>query len=241
MSITRRDFVAASALALGCRLAEDGSAAAPRLGAAGPLVLFQGDSITDCGRERRADQSSSASLGFGYPLLIAAALSRSGTGRVFRFGNRGVSGNRSSDLLHRWRADTLALRPSIVSLLVGVNDYAHKRAGFYHGTTADLEHACDELLATTHLELPAARLIVMEPFLIRAGVVDASWLAEFAAYRTAVRLAAVRAQATFVELQETFDSLSTPGPPERWSTDGIHPTLAGHALIAERWQMAVSL
>lgn len=233
--------MAASALALACRNTKNSSAAAPLLGSAGPLVLFQGDSITDCGREAGADESSSASLGFGYPLLIAAALSRIGANGAFRFGNRGVSGNRSSDLVHRWRADTLALRPSIISVLIGVNDFAHRRAGFYHGTPADLEHACDQMLAAARVALPAARLILMEPFLIQAGAVDASWLAEFAAYRAAVRGAAMRANAAFVELQEAFDSLSAQGSPERWSRDGIHPTLAGHAVIAERWQIAVSL
>lgn len=241
MRITRRGFVAASALALGCRRSGSTSAAAPLLDATGPLVLFQGDSITDCGREAGANENSSESLGFGYPLLLAAALSRSGTNRPIRFGNRGVSGNRSSDLAHRWRADTLALRPSVVSMLIGVNDFVHKRAGFYQGTPQDLEHACDQMLTATRLELPAARLIVMEPFLIRAGAVDASWIAEFAVYRAAVRRAAVGAGATFVELQEAFDTLSERGTSERWSRDGIHPTLAGHAVIAERWQMAVSL
>lgn len=241
MRVTRRDFVAASALALACRQSRNSSAAAPLLDATGPLLLFQGDSITDCGREPGADENSSASLGFGYPLLVAAALSRSGASGGFRFANRGVSGNRSSDLAHRWRADTLALRPSLVSVLIGVNDFAHRRAGFYHGTAEDLERACDQILAGTRAELPDTRLIVIEPFLIRSGAVDASWLAEFAAYRTAVRRAAARSNATFVELQEAFDSLSGQAPAERWSRDGIHPTLAGHAVIADRWQMAASL
>jgi lysophospholipase L1-like esterase len=47
------------------------------------------------------------------------------------------------------------------------------------------------------------------------------------------------AGATFVPLQAAFDAAAARGGPAHWLADGVHPTPAGHALIAERWRTAV--
>lgn len=216
------------------------SAAAPLPTSDGPLVLFQGDSITDGGRDARVDSNSSSALGFGYPLLVAAALLESQTAAGFRFLNRAVSGNRSGDLLNRWERDALSSDAAILSVLIGVNDYAHRRAGFYQGTTDDFHSNYSTILSQARKALPTARLVVVEPFLIRSGKVTASWVSEFGEYRQAALRAAQSAGAVFVELQAAFDALAQRSVPGYWSTDGIHPTLAGHSVIADRWRAAVA-
>src|SRR6476620_811466 len=110
-------------------LARPAAAAPPLTGSRpGPLpVLFQGDSITDNGRNRTAaDPNTTAQLGSGYPYLIAATALAAEPARGLRFFNRGISGHKVPDLAARWDADTLALKPDVLSVLVGVNEFWHK-------------------------------------------------------------------------------------------------------------------
>ena len=59
------------------------------------VVLFQGDSVTDVGRNReRSKANDSSAMGHGYPLLIASHLLGSRAQDGLRVYNRGVSGNR---------------------------------------------------------------------------------------------------------------------------------------------------
>jgi lysophospholipase L1-like esterase len=209
---------------------------------AGPVVLFQGDSITDCGRDRAsADPNRAGALGTGYPLLIASAELAARADRGMKFYNRGISGNKIPDLEQRWSADAIALKPDVLSILIGVNDYWHKRNGNYTGTVADYESGFAALLQATRQALPAVRLVVIEPFVLRCGAVDATWFPEFDERRAAAARVARRARATFVAMHDAFTELASRTSPEYWAADGVHPTPAGHGLIAERWRRAVRL
>lgn len=246
-SYTRRAFVTAAGAAAG--LAALGhpatllgrSVALPRP-TPGRVVLFQGDSITDCGRDRDiAAANSSAALGTGYPLLIAATLLAAHPDRQFSFYDRGVSGNTVPDLDARWQADTLALVPDVLSILIGVNDYWHTLGGDYHGTADDYAQGFAALLARTRKALPATRFVVLEPFVLRTGVVKESWFPEFDRRRAMARQVADDADALFLPLQRMFDDLSRKAPPVYWSLDGVHPTAAGHAAIAALWMRKVKV
>lgn len=209
---------------------------------AGGVILFQGDSITDGGRDRRiAGPNIGAALGTSYPLLIASDVLRAAPERDWRFFNRGVSGDKVPDLRARWSGDTLALAPNVLSVLVGVNDFWHKRLNGYTGTTADYEAQFVALLTATRQAFPSVRLVVLEPFVLRYRVVDATWFPEFNERRAAAARVASRAGATFVPLQAAFDGLSARTGPAHWTLDGVHPTPAGHALIAERWRAVVGM
>ena len=208
---------------------------------AGAVILFQGDSITDCGRNRTVgDPNATAALGTGYPLLVASAELAEHPERSLKFYNRGISGNKVPDLEQRWADDALALEPQVLSVLVGVNDFWHKQRG-YTGTVADYETGLAALLQRTRQALPAVRLVVLEPFVLRCGAVDASWFPEFDERRAAAARVARRVNATFVPLHGRFTKLASRSSPEYWAADGVHPTPAGHALIAERWRRAVRL
>jgi lysophospholipase L1-like esterase len=206
------------------------------------VVLFQGDSITDAGRDRSvAAPNVAGGLGTGYPLLIAASVLAAQPTRELLFYNRGVSGNTVPDLQARWQPDTLDLQPDIVSILIGVNDYWHTLMGTYHGTVDDYEAAYTALLGDTAAILPHAQLVVLEPFVLRCGVVTDAWFPEFDRRRAAAARVARAARATFVELQQRFDGLSRRATPQYWSNDGVHPTPAGHSVIAEAWRDAVAI
>jgi lysophospholipase L1-like esterase len=205
------------------------------------VVLFQGDSITDCGRDRAAgDPNRAAALGNGYALLVASAELAAHPRSGLKIYNRGVSGNKVPDLEQRWAADTLALQPDVLSVLIGVNDFWQKQRG-YTGTVADYESGYAALLRATRQALPRVRLVVIEPFVLRCGAVDASWFPEFDERRAAAARVARQANATFVPMQDKFTELASRTSPEYWAADGVHPTPAGHGVIAERWRRAVRL
>jgi lysophospholipase L1-like esterase len=242
--VSRRGFVAAAGGAVGLALLPEAARAAARLAdpPQGLTVLFQGDSITDCGRVRGAAEPNRAdALGNGYPLLIASALLEAHPDRGLRFFNRGVSGDKVPQLDARWQADALDLRPDVVSVLVGVNDYWHTLNGSYAGTVQDYESGYAALLERTRSALPGVRLIVVEPFVLRAGVVTDAWFPEFDRRREAAARVARAEDATFLSAHQMFERLVRRAPPAYWAGDGVHPTLAGHAAIANRWLRAVRL
>ena len=240
--VTRREFVSAATALAGAALWPAAATADRAAPTDGTVVLFQGDSITDAGRDRAAaDPNVARGLGSGYPLLVASAALAAHPDRDLRFYNRGVSGNKVPDLAARWAADTVALAPDVLSILIGVNDFWHKLTGGYTGTVEDYEHQYAALLDDTGRALPRARVIVLEPFVLRCGAVDDRWFPEFDQRRAAAERVAQRAEATFVPLQRVFDDLARNSTPQYWAADGVHPTPAGHGVIAERLRRAARL
>jgi lysophospholipase L1-like esterase len=208
---------------------------------ANSVVLFQGDSVTDNYHDKKITLANDQrALGAGYPYLVAAAELRSHP-EGLSFFNRGISGNKIPDLEARWQTDTLDLKPNVLSVLIGVNDFWHTMLNGYAGTLADYETRYGALLERTRSALPGIRLVVIEPVALRGKFVDDRWYPAFAAYQAAARRVARAAHATFVPLQRAFDEAARHGGPQAWLFDGVHPTPAGHALIAERWRHAVKL
>jgi len=235
--MTRREFVGAAggAVALGAvpaALRTRERAGTPPTG----VLLFQGDSITDCGRDRTlAEPNLAKGLATGYPLLIAARLLSEHPASGLRVLNRGISGNTVPDLDARWQADALDLAPDVLSILIGVNDIWHKLNGTFQGTVESYEAGYDALLARTRQALPKLRLVVLEPFVLRTGAVTDAWFPEFDQRRAAAARVAQRAGATFLRLHTMFERLATEAPPAYWAADGVHPTVAGHGAIARAW------
>ena len=208
--------------------------------AAGSTLLFQGDSITDAGRDRtRTGANDIRALGSGYPLLLAAELRERYPERDLQVFDRGISGNTVTDLEARWQTDTIALAPATLSILIGVNDIWHVRDTPHEGAAARYEAGYAALLASTRTALPGVRLIVMEPFVLRVGAVCEAWFPEFNDFRAAAKRVARGAGATFVPLHDMLQDLAKKSSPAYWLGDGVHPTLAGHQAIARQWVKVV--
>lgn len=203
-------------------------------------ILFQGDSITDGARGRTDDPNHI--LGHSYAFLIASQLGADLADRRPRFINRGISGNRVSDLYARWNEDAIALKPDLISILIGVNDLWRTMSGEPSGVTDRFGRAYRHLLAETKEVLPSAKLVLCEPFILPVGATEKNWEqweAGMASYQQTVRELAEEFGAVFVPLQETFDRASRTNGPAYWLWDGVHPTAAGHALIARQWLSVV--
>ena len=206
------------------------------------VVLFQGDSITDAGRNRKdGNPNSPSALGRGYPFHLGGQLLADHPQSEVKVFNRGISGHKVPDLDARWQRDTIDLKPDVLSILVGVNDIWHKLAGRYSGTVEDYEIGFTALLEKTRAALPEVRLVVCEPFVLRCGAVKDNWFPEFDQRRAAAKRVCEAAKATWVAFQSMFDDAAKAAGPAYWAGDGVHPTLAGHALMAKAWREAVGL
>jgi len=84
-------------------------------------ILFQGDSITDIGRS-----GGEKPLGNGYVAMLAGMLQARNAELKATITNRGISGNRTQELLDRWQVDCLDLKPTVLSIKIGVNDLWRK-------------------------------------------------------------------------------------------------------------------
>lgn len=200
------------------------------------VILFQGDSITDGGRGRNDDPNHI--LGHGYAYLIAAKLGLEMAEQEPYFVNRGVSGDRISDLYARWNEDAISIKPDILSLLIGVNDLWRWISGEASGVTDRFERAYQHLLEETAEVLPEAKLVLCEPFILRTGATLEKWDAweqRITQYQQIVCQLADRFGAVHVPLQQIFNEACQRADADYWIWDGVHPTAAGHALIAEQW------
>ncbi len=197
-------------------------------------VLFQGDSITDGNRGRGVDPNHI--LGHSYAYLIAAKYGAEFAGRNLTFMNRGVSGNTVPDLEKRWQKDTLDLKPDVLSVLIGVNDASH-------AVPMDVyEAGYDKLLADARAGNPELRLVLCEPFSLPVGKRKANyeeWSKGLAERRAVVSRMAMKYHAAVVHFQAAMEAACKRAPAEYWIWDGVHPTYAGHQVMADEWVRAV--
>jgi lysophospholipase L1-like esterase len=198
------------------------------------LVLFQGDSITDAGRSREND----AELGWGYAGLAAAWFSALYPEKNVRFLNRGVGGERVKDLRARWQRDCLDLRPAWVSIMIGIND-TWRRYDSGDPTLAEAYEADYRAILKAVRDRLGARLIVCEPFLLPFPKDRVAWREDLDPKIAVARELAREFAAIYVPLDGVFARVAVQREPAFWLNDGVHPTLAGHALIAQEWLRAV--
>ncbi len=203
----------------------------------GSVILFQGDSITDSGREKQKElPHSPASFGSGYAFMSASRLLEHFPEKKLQIYNRGISGNKVFQLADRWEKDCLQLKPSLLSILIGVNDYWHMRNGQYKGTAEIYENDFRKLLTRTKETLPGIKFVICQPFgLAGTTAVSEEWMQPFKAYQEFAFKIAREFGAVWVPFQKVFDEAVKHAPATYWSGDGVHPTMAGSQLMANAW------
>ncbi|MCA9135703.1 MAG: SGNH/GDSL hydrolase family protein [Planctomycetales bacterium] len=210
----------------------------------GEVILFQGDSITDAGRNKKSPVANEG-LGRGYPNFIAQSLRSDYPDLDLQIQNRGISGNKVPDLDRRWQQDCIDIQPKILSILIGVNDIWHKLSGKYDGTAETYRDGFAALLKRTRDALPSTTIVVCEPFVLISGTVKQyqdKWFPEFDVRRTYAKEVASEAKAIWVPFQTMFDKAVAEGTePGKLAGDGVHPTPAGHGLMAKTWREVVGV
>lgn len=207
----------------------------------GDTILYQGDSITDAGREKAKElPNNPQSFGSGYAFLAASVLMSKLADPGLTLYNRGISGNKVYQLAERWQKDCLDLRPDILSILIGVNDYWHQRNGNYDGTVEIYEADYRALLHRTRENLPEVKVVICQPFyVLNTSAVDESWVKPMSEYQDAAKRIATDFGAIWVPFQKVFDEAVKYAPSAFWTRDGVHPSMAGAQLMAEAWLRAV--
>lgn len=193
-------------------------------------VLFQGDSVTDAGRSRTSNEL----LGEGYPFHVRNLLDSKYPDLEVNILNRGISGNRAIDLLARWDEDCLRLKPDYVSILIGVND-TWRRYDQNDPTAPDMFKERLKAIIEKTLDNTCTQILLLNPFLldVNAGII--AMREDLSFKQDAVAALAKEYKAAFLDLDKIFTKAAKEKPPAFYAEDGVHPTQAGHLLIAEEW------
>ena len=193
----------------------------------GARILFIGDSITDMNRGRSADPNHI--LGHGYVFLIAARQGAAFPELQLDFVNRGISGNTVLDLEKRWKEDMIDLKPDMLSVLIGVNDYTKKIP------LDQYEQVYDKLIGEARAANPNLKLVLCAPFLKPTGQIDDKMVKR----QEIVAKLAKKYGAAHVKLQPVMDEAAKRAPADYWVWDKVHPTYRGHQLMADEWEREV--
>lgn len=198
-------------------------------------IMFQGDSITDVGRN--TNNGSLVSIGQGYALISSAYLSVKYPGE-FEFVNRGISGSRIVDLYAHLKGDGWNDNPAVLSILIGVNDVWHELDWKNGVSPRRFRNIYRMIIEDTLIESPNTKLLLMEPFVLKGTANEAKWdRFEPMVYENAaiVREVAAEFGQVFLPLQQPLNKACEKAPASYWLGDGVHPTPAGHQLIANEW------
>ncbi|MCI8443055.1 MAG: SGNH/GDSL hydrolase family protein [Provencibacterium sp.] len=198
----------------------------------GSVVLFQGDSVTDCGRDRTQHEG----LGDGYPQKIAS-IWRTLFGEGVTFLNRGVSGDTTAMMLARYEQDVRALQPDFISILIGINDTWRR----YDSNTPTSEETFEKnyrtFLENIRRDLPKTKILMIEPFLLPSDPAKAVFREDLDPKLIRVRKLAAEFADYFLPMDGFLNAQAAAG--ERGacdiSQDGVHPVSYGHSLIAHYW------
>lgn len=193
-------------------------------------ILFQGDSITDAGRSRNNDSER----GIGYPTLVSAELGFKYPAQ-YNFINKGISGNRIVDLYSRIKCDFINIKPDYLTILIGINDVWHEINDRNGVDNKKFFKVYSDLIEEIKTMLPDIKIFILEPFVLEARATEKNY--DIFRRETLMRAESAKAVAekfglTFIPLQEKFDKACEKAEPSYWLSDGVHPTAAGHELIA---------
>ena len=198
-------------------------------------VLFQGDSITDAGRDKRNFRD----MGKGYPKYAAEQMIKDHPEVEFDFINLGISGNRTDQLFDRLYSDGIAFQPDVVSVLIGINDIWHKYGSGQIATTDEqfaLNYRC--ILQRLRNETNA-KIVMLAPFLLDAEPFE-GMRADLERRLPMVRALAEEFADVYIPLDKYFeDALKTQPEPLYYSKDGVHPNDNGRMFIGKIYAEAV--
>ena len=208
----------------------------------GARLLFQGDSITDM-KWGRNQKDRNHYLGHSYVFLLASRLGVDMADANLEFFNRGVSGNKVSDLRKRWQKDAIEINPDWLTVLIGVNDVSQGR-----GQPVDLkkwEQDYRHILNQSRRANPKLNIILMDPFVLRMTRLNSDdqwkyWRGEIDKLGKIVVRLAEDFNAIHIETQKIFDQAANQVSAGNWIWDGVHPLPQGHELIARNWLQAVA-
>lgn len=227
----------------------------------GQTVLFQGDSITDCGRWYYDNN-----FGFGYAWKVAtiynslfgddtvsfenrenpqephAAYPPVSADSGVTFINKGWAGNRVLEILARYQEDIVDLKPDFISILAGINEVLH----YYEGSSEFMppevfEKHYETLLTQIKRDLPNTKIMMIEPFVLPSAPDFERLQAELNDKVTCVRRLARKYADYYLPLAGILAAKCLEFSPEQLAKDGIHPTPLAHGIIAHEYMKVLEI
>jgi lysophospholipase L1-like esterase len=204
-------------------------------------LLFIGDSITDCKRKRPIGESLiNDGLGLGYVSLIASLIETVYPKLHIGILNQGISGNTIRDVKSRWENDVLQFSPDWISIMIGINDVWQQfdSLRFFNNYVYENEYRAtlDELVKTAKSNQKG--IILMTPYFIENNSEDLM-RKKMNVYASIVKEISKKHNTLFVDTQQAFDEVLKDMHPTAIAWDRIHPTTAGHMIIARAFLKSV--
>jgi lysophospholipase L1-like esterase len=141
--------------------------------------------------------------------------------------NRGISGQTTPQMLIRFRADVIDLKPSAVVFLAGINDIAGNTGPMTLEQTEGNLASMAELAAAHDIKVVLCSVLPAYDFPWRPGLEPAP---KVVAVNTWMKSYATQHGFTYVDYYSaTVDSRG--GLPANLSHDGVHPLPAGYAIM----------
>ena len=198
----------------------------------GQTFLFQGDSITDCGR-----RDAATPLGSGYPLLVSEMVTALYPERKINFINRGISGDTTKDLKRRWDEDMVAVQPDWMSILIGINDshrWLFNPDPEVKVSPAEFRENYDFLLqrATTETK---AKIVLLEPFYITLPCDDpdrTKVLDLLPEYIQVARDMSAKYGTALVPMNDIYQKHLALRESAAFCPEPVHPNHGGHMVMA---------
>ncbi|MHC5375145.1 SGNH/GDSL hydrolase family protein [Enterococcus sp. LJL120] len=204
-------------------------------------LVFVGDSITDCNRNYNTTIGAVDSLGEGYVSLINAYTTAFHPEKELMIINQGVGGNRVTDLKARWQ-EILALKPDYLTIMIGINDvWRH-----FDNKFTQIEQVNKILFEQTYTELikqslaAHSKIILLSAFMLEANNLD-PMKQMVAEYNEITKKIAANFSLTYIDIQAEMDKFTAIQSSYALSSDRVHLSLPGHAIIAKSWLEAVDL
>lgn len=198
----------------------------------GQTYLFQGDSITDCGR-----RDSAAPLGGGYAKFASEIVTALHPDRQIDFQNRGIGGNTTKDLRERWDDDTIRLQPDVISILIGINDlhrWLFVPDPAIKVSPDEFAENYDWLLDRVTKET-SAKIILLDPFYISLASRDterSQVLELLPKYIQTVHDMSVKYNTLLVPMHSIYQQHLTFREAECFCPEPVHPNHGGHLVMA---------
>lgn len=186
-------------------------------------IVFQGDSITDCGRDRTNNEKLS-----GYTQMVKDGLGIPSN----HYYNFGISGDRSIEVLDRVLGELAYVVPDVFVMLIGINDvWRYYDSNLY--TSPEQYRTNVQLILRNVLAFNrSAKMILLEPFLLPAED-KAEWGELLDKFRAVSKELAEEFGAAFIPLHSIFEEEASKRPWQDFSQDGVHPTELGNEVIAK--------
>ena len=189
-------------------------------------LLFQGDSITDAGRDRENIHD----LGRGYPSYAAEFLKAQNPDIEFEFIDLGISGNQTKDLVARLDKDFIDIQPDVVSIMIGINDVWHYAGKEWLDT--DLFEERFRTVLSALKEKTKAKIMIIEPFLIPGAGKD-YFREDLWKKIEVVRKLAREYADVLLPTDGLLQAAFIGDDPLTYAADGVHPTAKGAEFIGK--------